>query len=411
MDRRNWRTFLAACVTVIAATPLRADFPRKTQWVLATAKAIGAKGEQFVSSLRITNPWNVAANVTLTYLAQSPLDASFTASGDNTDAPQVIVVVAAGTTFAIEDVVETYFSAAPAPFGIEAGGIRVDSDLAVSVMSRTYVANGLSSTGVTGTYGISIPAQAEKQRIFMGDVASVSYISASPTRASGFRSNFIMLNTGGAQTALAVSLMSGNGGVLGLRTYTLAPHGSAQQTDIAKSFGYPGADTDLWLKVSVTSGGPVLLGATVIDNAISSQNYVAANKVAGFPSNGAYGTIFANDLHGMYGGRLEVYASAPTHFATSINLSKCSKSANQFYMQAIEPGYAGSNSDFSQNADGSFSLIGTDGTAAHWTGTVVADWFGNLSGTLTYTRTEGVCAGVSQTFNWLADGPLTTVSN
>lgn len=201
----------ASLALLLLQGPLLADTPATTQWVLATAKATGRGGEEFVSSLRIVNPFPYTANVSLTYLAQSPIDGDNAATGDNGSAPQVRVLVAAGETLAIEDVLGTTFAGKAAPFGIPAGGIRVDSDAPVSVLSRTFVANARSASGVPGTYGFSLPAQTAGQTVSEGETAWLTYGSSSPSATLGFRTNLILLNTGSQSTVVLVSLLRGDG--------------------------------------------------------------------------------------------------------------------------------------------------------------------------------------------------------
>jgi hypothetical protein len=398
---------LVVALTVLTAAPARAEYARKTQWVLATAKANGVGGAQFVSSLRITNEFNTAASVTITYYAQSPFDSSHTANGANTSAPSTTVSVGPMSTAAFEDVLGTLFGSSLAPWGIPAGGFLITSDVPVSVISRTYVANGLSATGVPGTYGFSIPGTPGGANIAVGDTAVVSYISASPNQTSGFRSNFIMLNTGASSAVLDVQLLTGADTSLGERTYTLAAHGAAQEGNIASSFGFPGPDTNLFLRVTVLSGGPVLIGASIIDNAISSLNFVPGDKISTFPDNGAWGTIFTDDDR-TFGGRLEVFAGVPSYFNTNVVLTHCSQLPNQFPVQMFAPGYPGANTTLTRVDTYTYSYSGGDANG-HWTGTFVADWKNELSGTLTYTPSVGGCSGVSQTFHWLGGAALTSV--
>ena len=202
---------LAGLALLLLSGPAAADTPATTQWILATAKATGRGGEEFVSSLRIVNPLSQAANVDLTYLAQSPIDGTFSATGENGAAPKVRVTVGPGETLAIEDVLGTTFAGQAAPFGIPAGGIRVDSDVPVSVLSRTFVANARSAGGVPGTFGFSIPAQSPGQTVSAGETAWLPYVSSSPSASSGFRTNLILLNTGAATTVASVTLLRGDG--------------------------------------------------------------------------------------------------------------------------------------------------------------------------------------------------------
>jgi len=232
---------LIAAALVFSSAPLLADSPATRQWVRAVAKAGGLNGEAFVSSLRIVNPNGATANVSLTFLPQSPIDGIFTAQGDNSSRTPVTVSVGANKTLALEDVVGSTFGGA-APFGIPAGAIQVDSDVPVSVLSRTFVANAKSATGVPGTYGFSIPAQIETQAVALGDTAYIPYISSAPGTGSGFRSNFIMANVGRVSgvpvaSVLHVKLVRGDGSAVGERDYTLGKLSAAQQTNIAASFG------------------------------------------------------------------------------------------------------------------------------------------------------------------------------
>src|SRR5262249_25352052 len=152
------------------------------------------------------------------------------------------------------------------------------------------VANARSATGVPGTYGFSIPAQVETQAVAAGDTGLIPYISAAPTNAAGFRSNFIMLNVARArdrqgalvpvESVLHVKLVKADGSTVGERDYTLARLGAAQQGNIAASFGYTTEDTNLTVVATVKSGGPVVIGTSIIDNAISSLNYAPPTKLA-----------------------------------------------------------------------------------------------------------------------------------
>lgn len=401
---------MALSLSSALASPALADSPATKQWVLATAKATGKGGEQFVSSLRIVNPGTVDANVSLTYLAQSPLDGSFAATGDNTSADTQTFKVGAGKMLPIEDVLGTQFGGA-APFGIVAGGIKVLSDLPVSVLSRTFVANGLSSTGKPGTYGFSIPAQVDAQAISLGDTGYIPYIAASPNATSGFRCNFIMLSTVAATTTLNVALKKADGSVVGSRDYTLGPLSSAQQADIAASFGYTGPDENLFVVVTVKSGGPVVVGTSIIDNAISSLNYAPPTKTGSggggtFPD-GIYGMAFkaSQDLYGMaanvtlVGGSMAyMLFNAVTECGTTPQLH-----TKQVFPLNLYPAPNG-NTTVTKNPDGSIAFSGasTGGDPGSWNG-VIRPTATGIGGTLTYqvAASSSTCPGASITYDFV----------
>ena len=208
----------------------------------------------------------------------------------------------ANATLAIDDVLATKFGT------IGAGGIRVESTgttpQAVWVLSQTLVVNARSSTGVPGTNGFAIPAQNTEQLVALGETAYVPYVSSSSSGSSGYRTNLFLLSANGTgSTVVTVTLLKGDGTVLGTRDVTLARYAQTQINGIAASFGYTANDTNLTATVKVKSGGPVATGASVIDNAIASISYSPPVKVA-IANNGAFGIVL-NDPYGA-GGRLDI---------------------------------------------------------------------------------------------------------
>jgi hypothetical protein len=396
------RAPLAGLALLLLGVPAAADTPATTQWILATAKATGRGGEEFVSSLRITNPFSQAATVDLSYLAQSPLDATFAATGDNGAAPKVRVTVGPGQTFAIEDLLGTTFAGQAAPFGIAAGGVRVDSDLPVSVLSRTFVANARSEDGVPGTFGFSIPAQVAAQAVSAGETAWLTYVSFSPFSSSGFRTNLILLNTGTGTAVVSIALVRGDGTPIApARDYTLGRLSAAQQGDIGAAFGLAAAETNLRIVVTGKSGGPVAIGASLIDNAISSIAYVPPVKLDE-PDDGAYGWVVSQgDPALASAGRLDLQGGAP-NFLSGLLVVDCP--AGSFLYNVLAYG-AGSgvtpNTAFTPRAGGGWSFAGAANESGTWSGTVLPWVDGSVFGTLTYTTPATArCPGVTRTYEY-----------
>ncbi len=380
------RVYLVGLAFFLLRGPAVADTPATTQWVLATAKATGRGGEEFVSSLRIVNPLAQTANVDLTYLAQSPIDATFLASGDNGAAPKVRVTVGPGETLAIEDVLGTTFAGLAAPFGISAGGIRVDSDQPVSVLSRTFVANARSAGGVPGTFGFSIPAQGPEQTVSAGETAWLTYVSSSPSASSGFRTNLILLNTATAVTVATVALVRGDGTPAApARDYTLGRASAAQQTDVGAAFGVPGSETNLRIVVTVKSGGPLAIGASLIDNAISSIAYLPPAKVDE-PGDGAYGWVVTQgDAALASAGRLDIFHGVP-NFLSGLLVVDCS--AGSFLQTVLAYGVDSGvtpNTAFTPLAGGGWSFAGSSPESGAWSGTILPWVDGSLYGSVTFT--------------------------
>ncbi|MBK8594242.1 MAG: hypothetical protein IPN83_01380 [Holophagales bacterium] len=392
----------AGLALLLLRGPAAADTPATTQWILATARATGRGGEEFVSSLRIVNPFPQAANVDLTYLAQSPFDAAFSATGDNGAAAKVRVTVGPRATLAIEDVVGTTFAGLAAPFGIQAGGLRVDSDIPVSVLSRTFVANARSSTGAAGTFGFSIPAQSASQTVAAGETAWLPYVSSSPSASSGFRTNVILLNTGPASTVVNVALLRGDGSEAAPpRDYTLGRASTAQQTDVGASFGVPGTETNLRVVVTVRSGGPVAIGASLIDNAISSIAYLPPAKLDE-PDDGAYGWVVTRgDASLASAGRLDVRLGVP-NFLSGLLVVDCEAGpfVHSFLAFGVDSGVT-PNTSFTPMEGGGFRFAGSSLDSGAWSGTVLPWIDGSVFGSLTFTTLATArCSGVTRSYEF-----------
>lgn len=393
---------LAGVAFLLLRGPASADTPALTQWVLATAKATGRGGEEYVSSLRIANPLDRTATVDLTYLAQSPLDGALSATGDNGAAPKVRVTVGPGETLAIEDLLGTTFAGQAAPFGIPAGGVRVDSDVPVSVLSRTFVANARSASGVPGTFGFSIPAQVPAQTVSVGETAWLSYVSSSPVATSGFRTNLILLNTGSATTVASVALVRGDGSLAApARDYTLGRASAAQQTDVTASFGVGSSDTNLRVVVTVKSGGPLAIGASLIDNAISSIAYVPPVKLD-VPDDGAYGWVVTQgDLALASAGRLDVVNGVPNFLSGLLAVDCVSGSfLYTFLAFGVDSGVT-PNTTFTPLAGGGWSFTGSSADSGSWSGTILPWVDGSVFGTLSFTTLSSArCSAVTKAYEF-----------
>ena len=310
--------------------------------------------------------------MTVTYLAQSIIDGSNTAPGDNSGAATALLTVPGGRTLAVEDVLGTLFGTTLSPFGVPAGGLKVTSDQPVSVLSRTFVANAASATGVPGTYGFSIPAQVEDQAVSPGDTAFVTYVAASPDARSGFRSNFIMLNTSSSPAVVNVDLRKGDGTSVGSRDFNLGKLSAAQAGNLSGSLGYGGPDTNLTAVVTVKSGGPVVVGCSIIDNAISSIAYAPPSKVT-LPNNGAFGLAFDDDPYFVSSARLDILNGLPVFLGGAV-VVECKpydpdpNARDSRYISFLGFG-AGSGSPpniaFTKGADGSFAVAGAGRLPRH----------------------------------------------
>ncbi len=393
MHFKPFRTLALAAISLLPAT-LLADTPASTQWVVTSAKVSGG-GNDYVTSLRIVNPNPFAVEVDLYFLPQSPLDASNSALGDNSGAQKVVVNVPANSTLALDDVLASKFGTAGAGGILVAsfaatGGLNPDA-AGVWVLSQTLVVNARNQAGTPGTNGFAIPSQNQDQVVAVGETAYVPYVSASPPGGSGYRTNLFLLSTNATDTTgVTVTLRKGDGTSVGSKNLTLGKRSQTQINRIGDFFGYvPAAsDTNLTALVTVTSGGPVATGASIIDNAIGSISYAPPVKLP-VANNGAYGLIL-DDGGYSFSGRADVFNGAFDLITAGIVIPSCAGQDTLFFVQGFGTA-PGQNTTFTKNADGSTSFAGTqvDGsgaTTATFNGKIQTYFDGTIYGTLTYTR-------------------------
>jgi hypothetical protein len=397
---RILRPALLAAALLAAPAARGVDTPALSQWLVTSAKAKGVNDANFVTSIRIVNPGAAPATVELTYYPRVDFDAGTnSAAGDNTAATKATVVVPPGQTLALDDVLATQFGKTGPS---DSGGIRLESDNPVSVLSQTLVTNALSATGVPGTNGFAIPAQLLDNAVAEGDTGYVPYLSSAPDLTAGYRSNLFLLAANAASdTVVTVALVNGaNGAVVGTRDITLGKLVQTQLNNIAKLYGFGGSSTNLTAVLTVRSGGPVFAGASIIDNAISSQSYAPPTK-SWYPDNSAFALIL-DDGYG-FAGRLDVEGGVPDFLSAPLVVENCPASPGPtiqtFLLQAAS--YSPfSNTTWTKNSDGTFSMAGQTSSAS-WTGTIVRYVDGTVGGNFTYSRAIGTgCSGGSVTITF-----------
>ena len=406
MHFKPFRTLALAAISLLPAT-LPADTPASTQWVVTSAKLSGG-GNDYITSLRIVNPNPFEVEVDLYFFQQTPLDASNNAA-DATLTPKVVVNVPANSTLALDDVIASKFGLAPPV----AGGIRVESFAAtgglnpdpagVWVLSQTLVVNARNQAGTPGTNGFAIPSQNQDQVVAVGETAYVPYISASPSTSSGYRTNLFLLSANATDpTHVTVTLRKGDGTSAGSKNLTLGKLAQTQINRIGEFFGYvPAAsDTNLTALVTVTSGGPVATGASIIDNAIGSISYAPPVKMP-VANNGAYGLIL-NDGGYYFSGRLDIVGGNGDLMTMAVVVTGCAGDAYVFFFQAFGASFgADKNTSFVANSDGTISFAGADPYGS-FSGTIFTKYDGSVYGNVTYTRASGSggapCPGVGVTY-------------
>ena len=220
------------------------------------------------------------------------------------------------------------------------------------------------------------------------------YISGSPSSASGYRTNLFLLSANGtANTVVDVTLRKADGTSAGTKTITLGKFSQTQINGIANFFGYTPAasETNMTALVTVTSGGPVATGASVIDNAIGSISYSPPVKIP-VANNGAYGLIL-NDGYG-FSGRAEIFDGLVRLPLGRRRDSRPARgSPTLFFLQGF--GRRGPTEHDVHEERGRQHVVrgNDDGQRARRSrrsrGRILTKFDGTIYGTLTYTRAAG----------------------
>ena len=262
---------------LVTAVPARAVPPEANRWIVSTGKGPGAGGEFYWPSLRLLNSNPTDAPVELSFLPQSGLDASGSATGDNAGVSSVSIVVPAGQTLDL----------APSwnPFGAtgRAGAVRIAST-GVDAQGRPLVVEGYSQTTVLvgepahEVLGPHIPTQGPGSLIAGGESAWVPFLVTGGWEESGlYRSNLFLLSTNAdSNTVVTLTLVDYDNETRGSRDVTLGRLAQTQVNDVARFFGYvtcangcpssqPQAET-FSIVATVRSGGPVAVGGVVIES-------------------------------------------------------------------------------------------------------------------------------------------------
>ena len=136
-------------------------------------------------------------------------------------------------------------------------------------------------------------------------------------------------------------------------------------------FGVTGPESNLRVVVTVKRGGPLLVGASLIDNAISSIAYVPSAKVDA-PDDGAYGWVVTQgDAALASAGRLDVFDGAP-NFLSGLLVVDCQ--AGSFIFTVLAYGADSGvtpNTAFTPLAGGGWGFEGSAPESGAWAGTVL----------------------------------------
>ena len=230
----------------------------KEMTIPAVAHADGANSSVWRSDIRLFNPSQNSASVTLTYYPNSGASIAR------------VITIGAMQTAVLEDIVATTFNQAT---GV--GALRISSDRELLAASRTY--NALPS----GTFGQDVRAIPSSEAIQSNQVAHLSGLTN-----DGYRTNLGLFNLSASPLDLTLQLRGAAGNSLATRAQRLEANQMVQLNDVFALMGV-GAATTGSLSIATTSGsGAYVAYASIVDNRSGDPVYVPASVVAAVTQGG-----------------------------------------------------------------------------------------------------------------------------
>jgi len=224
--------------------------------VPAGAHVEGLEGTRWVTDLVLhaTDPSDATANV---YFLQD--------AADNSGAVGRQLVVPAGTSLRLADVVLSSFGSTSAT-----GALLVGSDRPLLVSSRTY-----NAAGDAGTYGQYIAGQPSEEALLSGADGLLLQLAHAPGD-DGFRTNIGVASLSGSPTTVAVDLFRGDGTPIRTFAVELGPYGFRQVGQVFRGH-VSGVVAGAWAVVRSSSPGARFLAyGSVVDNGSGDPIYVPA---------------------------------------------------------------------------------------------------------------------------------------
>jgi PKD repeat protein len=237
----------AVLVSLVAACPLEGDVV-----IPSSAFSSGKNSAEFHSDVRVFNPTASPVNIT-------PIFYRSDASGNVLNAVQMpVVTIGPRQQLTYDNVLQSLFSQSIGVFG----PIRFQSTGKLLVSSGVNNVNGCGNGSTSGQW---LPGIDVGQALKAGTLVQ---LAASADAAKGYRSNLDFMNPGATDANVAVKIRKGDGTQLSSGTISVGPNGLVQKS-VDDAGAFPGVagttDTNLWMEF--TSDQPVLVFASVINNA------------------------------------------------------------------------------------------------------------------------------------------------
>ncbi|HNX49700.1 MAG TPA: pre-peptidase C-terminal domain-containing protein [Thermoanaerobaculaceae bacterium] len=208
--------------------------------VASSGHTAGSGSTMWLSDAVLHNAGGESASARLFFLKKGQ---------DNSDTPSIPVVIPAGQSVKLGDLVKTTFGEAGT-----SGAVLVGSSLPLIVTSRTF------NTAATGTYGQYIEGYPLGQAIGTGKTVRLIAL----TKNASFRTNLGIASATSKRIEVRAELFRADGSALGSAAYTVEPFGYLQVNDVIATFGKT-ADDAYAVVSSSTPGAAYFAYASVID--------------------------------------------------------------------------------------------------------------------------------------------------
>lgn len=340
------KRFTIGVLMILAAGMIMASTAAKDLYLPAASRATGAFNTNWKSDVRAYNPSaTTAATVAITYLPMAQWASQM---------QTITVVIDPLHTEVMENILEVKFGITPN----SAGALHFVSNVDIYVESRVYTPN---KDGAPGTFGQRVPGVPTSQAVATGESVDILYIDNLSDPTTGFRTNFGLVDAGGAGVTYTLAAFNKDGAPIGTAYNGTVAANQWDQFNALGKLNVSGDTQYARVMFTVTSGKAIPY-ASQADNASGDAIYIDGTKIK---SSGG-GTVSGCGTGMIYGYFMQ-YNNADWEGYISYPLVWALDDFNLWSWQDPTPEAAASGDEFSAvyiTPTSSVIMLGYDWTAA-----------------------------------------------